>query len=405
MRYRWFAALCTVAMLIPGPASRADGLKGLLHRGDRTMDQGQVNQCVQERAWMAYFKDGHGAFAPVRDTLNTDHDGDWLGLRFTDYDGPRIRLGVLAVINKSADAEDRGGSGRIEVPVAGIQEMLTVALYNTKRFDVIEQKRIKEIEHQQTRSDVVEPSPTSIVNIGKVLGAQYLVYGTVNEWTPDRSSQAVATGGLASGIAGGLLGRIPGATTLLNNSRAAKKEAEVAVTFTLADVATGQILYTTAQRAKLGEWNIAWGGPAGAGRATAQQTPVTYAITACTNKAAFEIARFLRDRKWKGSVVDIAKVDVFINAGSQQGMAPQTILSVQKVDRIIVDRESRTVLGEATHGIGSLEVISVQPTFSVARVHEGCDGIKAGDRVELATPPAPVSTRPECAALEASLAR
>jgi curli biogenesis system outer membrane secretion channel CsgG len=403
MRYRWFAALCAVVMLSPGPAARADGLKGLLHRGDPKMDPNQVNLCVQERAWMAYFKDGHGALAPVRDTLNTDRDGDWLGLRFTDYDGPRIRLGVLAVINKSAEAEDRGGYGRIEVPVAGIQEMLTVALYNTKRFDVIEQKRIKEIEHQQTRTDVVEPSPASIVNIGKVLGAQYLVYGTVNEWTPERSNRAVATNGFASSLLNKI--PIPGVGTVLSNSRATKKEAEVAVTFTLADVATGQILYTTAQRAKLGEWNVAWGTSAGVDSATSQKTPVTYAITACTNKAAFEIARFLRDRKWKGSVVDIAKADVFINAGSQQGMAPQTILSVQKVDRIIVDRESRTVLGEATHGIGSLEVISVQPTFSVARVHEGCDGIKAGDRVELATPPAPVATRPECAALEASLAR
>lgn len=403
MHYRRFAASCTVAMLISGPAARADGLKGLLHRGDRTMDQGQINLCVQERAWMAYFKDGHGALAPVRDTLNTDHDKDWLGLRFTDYDGPRIRLGVLSVINKSAAAEDHGGSGRSEVPVAGIQEMLTVALYNTKRFDVIEQKRIKDIEQQQTRTDVVEPSPTSIVNLGKVLGAQYLVYGTVNEWTPDRSNHAVAANGVATGLMSMI--PIPGAAALLNNSRAGKKEAEVAVTFTLADVATGQILYTTAQRAKLGEWNFAWGSPAGVGSATAQNTPITYAITACTNKAAFEVARFLRDRKWKGSVVDMAKADVFINAGSQQGMAPQTILSVQKVDRIIVDRESRTVLGEATHGIGSLEVISVQPTFSVARVHEGCAGIKAGDRVELATPPAPVTTRPECAALEASLAR
>ena len=403
MRYRWFAALCTVAMLIPGPASRADGLKGLLHRGEPQMDKDQVNLCIKERAWMAYFKDGRGTLAPVRDTLNTDHDKDWLGLRFTDYDGPRIRLGVLSVINKSAAAEDHGGSGRIEVPVAGIQEMLTVALYNTKRFDVIEQKRIKEIEQQQTRSDIVEPSPTSIVNIGKVLGAQYLVYGTVNEWTPDRSNHAVATNGVATGLLSMI--PIPGAAALLSNSRAAKKEAEVAVTFTLADVATGQILYTTSQRAKLGEWNFAWGSPAGVGSATAQNTPITYAITACTNKAAFEVARFLRDRKWKGSVVDMAKADVFINAGSQQGMAPQTILSVQKVDRLIVDRESRTVLGEATHGIGSLEVISVQPTFSVARVHEGCAGIKAGDRVELATPPAPVSTRPECAALEASLAR
>lgn len=398
MRHQWWiAALCSALLVVPGPSSQAGGLKAMLHRDAKGLDQDQVDRCVKERAWLAYFQNGKGELAPVRDTLNTDSDKDWIGLRFTDYDGPRIRLGVLKVINKSVDSEDGGGSGRVAVPVAGIQEMLTVGLYNSKRFDVIEQKRIQEVEHEQTRNDTVEPSPTSIVNVGKVLGAQYLVYGAVNEWTPQRGGRKMRTGSLLSslGPAGALLG----------NVNFGKKEAEVAITFVLADVATGQILYTTAQRARMGEWTAAWGTPGGASGATAETTPVSYAVNACTNKAAFEIDRFLRTRKWKGSVVDIAKADVFVNAGSQQGMAPQTRLAVQAVQRVIVDRESRTVLGEDLRGIGTLEVIAVQPAFSVAQVVEGCTGIKPGDRVELATPPAPVPTIPECAALETSLAR
>lgn len=398
MRHRlWLAALCTAALAVPGPGAYAGGLKGIFHRDAQRMDRDQVNRCVKERAWLAYFQNGRGELAPVRDTLNTDSDKDWIGLRFTDYDGPRIRLGVLKVLNKSFEAEDRGGSGRIEVPVAGIQEMLTVGLYNTKRFDVIEQRRIKEIEHEQTREDTIDPSPASIINLGKVLGAQYLVYGTVNEWTPQRSARSIGPGSLLSGLgpAGALLG----------SSKFGKKEAEVAITFALADVATGQILYTTAQRARLGEWNVAWGAAGGGTGATTQTTPVSYAVNACTNKAAFEIARFLRGRKWKGSVVEIAKADVFVNAGSQQGMTEQTRLSVLAVQRIITDRENRTVLGEDLRGIGTLEVIAVQPAFSVARVVEGCKGIKPGDRVELATPPAPAPAIPECAAVEASLAR
>jgi curli biogenesis system outer membrane secretion channel CsgG len=398
MRHRWWmAVLFTVALLVRVQASHADGLQGLFHRGEKNLDQSQVNRCVQERAWLAYFKDGGGRLAPVRDTLNNDHDGDWMGLRFTDYDGPRIRLGVLGVINKSADAENNGGYGRIEVPVSGIQEMLTVALYNTKRFDVIEQKRINEIKQQQTRTDVLDLSPTSIVNVGKVLGAQYLVYGTVNEWNPDRGSRSMGPGRV--------LGALGPVGNLLGTASAGKREAEVAITFSLADVATGQVLYTTAQRARLGEWSVAWGSPSGATSTTAEKTPVGHAVTACTNKAAFEVARFLRNRKWKGSVVEIAKADIFVNAGSQQGMTPQTRLSVFAVERIIMDRESHTVLGEDLRGIGALEVIAVQPAFSVARVIEGCKGIKRGDRVELATPPAAEATRPECAAMEASLAR
>jgi hypothetical protein len=184
MRQRWWVAtLAAVAVL-----GLACGSLGTKSPGKK---QEQFISCIRHKAWMAYFRDEKGRVAPVRDTLNTDNDEDWIGLQFTEYDGPRIRLGVLKVINKSAQAEESPGYAKIEVPVAGIQEMLTVALYNTRRFDVIEQKRIEEVLAQQKRKDVAEPSPTSIVNVGKVLGAQYLVYGTVNEWSPERASRNV----------------------------------------------------------------------------------------------------------------------------------------------------------------------------------------------------------------------
>jgi hypothetical protein len=205
--------------------------------------------------------------------------------------------------------------------------------------------------------------------MGKVLGAQYLVYGTVNEWNPERASRNMGPGHVFN---------------------AGKKEAEVAITFTLTDVDTGQILFTTMERARMGD---------GGGGATQQNTPVGYAIRACANKAAYKIADFLKSRRWKGSVVEIRKTGIYINAGSQQGMVPLTRLSVQAVEGIIKDRESGTVLGEDLRGIGTLEVVNVQQGFSIAEVVQGCKGLKMGDRVELATEPVPPPTSPECAAL------
>ncbi len=384
-RLWWTAALCTAAALglaVPSGAEGPGRLKGLIKRGEKKQEQ--VEACVKTGAWIAYFKDDKGNLAPVRDTFNTQDDEEWLGLRFSEYEGPRIRLGVLKVINKSAEGEEREGSGRIEVPVAGIQDMLTSALYETKRFDVVEQKRVAEVKAQQTRTDTSEPSPTSIMNAGKVLGVQYLVYGTVNEWNPERGSRSMGPG---------------------NIFKAGKNDTEVTITFTLTDVGNGQILFTTSERARLGEWSFAFGGGANGGSGeTKQNTPVNYAIRACANKAAFKIATFLRDRKWKGSVVDIKtvgkKVEYYINAGSQQGMAPNTKLSVQSVLGIVKDSETRTVLGEDLRGIGTLEVIAVQAGFSIAREVELSKAIKKGDRVELATDPVIPPVPAECMALD-----
>jgi curli biogenesis system outer membrane secretion channel CsgG len=373
------AVLGTAALIGQILPSHAQGFLSRLHPKEAKKNQDQIATCVQRRAWMAYFQGSDGVMAPVRSTMDTSNDDDWIGLHFTDYDGPRIRLGVLTVINKAPDANE-GQGGKAQVPVSGIQEILTAALYGTRRFDVIEQKRIDEVEHQQERKDVEQPSPNTIINIGKVLGAQYLVYGTVNEWNPDRGGKSVGPEGFFKG---------------------SKSEAEVAITFSLTDVATGQVLYTTSERARLGSWSFNWAAPGGGG-ASGEKTPTNYAIQACANKAAFKIATFLHDQKWKGSVVEIKKADFYINAGSQQGMAPQAKLSVLSVKGIIKDRESGTVLGEDTSGIGTMEVVTVQNGFSIARIVEGCDGIKEGDRVELATNPVVPPPIPECTNLEKS---
>jgi len=382
MRYRWWiAVLITVAVLGMALPSQA-GIKDLFHPKERARNKELILTCIQQKAWLAYFKDDKDIITPIRDTMNTDDDGDWLGLHFTDYEGPRIRLGVLKVINKSAETEENGGSGRIAVNVSGIQAMLNVALYNTKRFDVVEEQRTDEIEKEQTRKDVMEPSPSSLMSTGKVLGAQYLVYGTVNEWTPQRAKKSLGTNALGNLLPGplGAVGRLG-----IGGFGGSKQEAEVAITFVLTDVANGQNLFTTTERGRMGEWAFGVGGAQSGG--TEQKTPVSYAVRACANKAALKIANFLRDRKWIGSVVDVKGPDIYVNAGSQQGMARENLLSVFMVKGIVKDPEGRMILGEDLKGIGTLRVDSVQSAFSIAHVENGCKEIKKGDRVEMATQP------------------
>lgn len=392
----------------------------------KKVDQELASSCVNEGAWLAYFRDPDGTLAPVRDTSNPDHDEDWQGLRFTSYEGPRIRLGVLSVVNQAAETESTDGKDHLAVPAAGIQEMLTVALYNTKRFDVIEQKRIEEIKREQTRTDTMgldpeaqktssatvnhgapskrtrsaaaELSPAAITNVGKVLGVQYLVYGTVNEWTPDRINRS--TSGPSA-----LLSRIPvvgGVVGGMGMPKVGRNEGEVAITVTLADVATGQVLYTTTQRARLGASHLDLGGGEATGESS-EKTPVTYAIAASTNKAAFEIARFLKNRKWNGTIVAKDGASIYVNSGSQGGMPEKAVLRVKRVIKRVFDEESHTYLGEDTDNLCAITILKVAENFSVARAQD-CPGIMVGYRVEMMDKQLePKPPKPECVAAETNL--
>ncbi len=428
MRERWrLVAGCSLVWLLlanglpaygwPGGGNQHDDKKDA--QGPKKLDPEIVKSCISDSSWIAYFKGPDGTLAPVRNTLNSEHDEDWLGLQFTYNPGPRIRLGVLSVVNKAAEADSADGKERLAVPAAGIQEMLTAALYNTRRFDVIEQQRVDEIKRQQTRTDTValppseeptpvkteeskrqtrkgaaalhSPPPTPEQNAGRVLGVQYLVYATVNEWTPDRTSSS--TGGQ------GLLSHIPGAN-LLGQPTMGKSTAEVAITFTLADVGSGQVLYTTAQRARLGESHVDLGGTGGS--ATSGKLPVNYAVAACTNKAAYEIAKYLKSRQWNGSIVAKFPPDYYVNSGSQGGMTVGAMLRVKSVIRKVVDPETHTIIGEDTRGNGTITVYKTDANFSVAHVAEKALEINVGDRVEVDSKAAPTPERPECLAAEAS---
>ena len=62
------------------------------------------------------------------------------------------------------------------------------------------------------------------MNLGKVLGAQYLVYGTVNEWDPNRGGRHMGSGSALNGLTsklfkGGINLFYPSAHRTLNHDR------------------------------------------------------------------------------------------------------------------------------------------------------------------------------------------
>ena len=363
-------------------AALAGGQEREHRRPRREKKKDLVKTCIASGAWMAYLKNPDGDLMPVRDTQSDKDDNDWLGLRFVDFNGPHIRLGVMQVENRSADHIVDEWNRKLEVPVASIEEMMSTALFNTKRFDIIERKRIQLILGEQSRKEAFEPTPKELYRAGKVLGIQYLVYGVVNEWVADRGSKG---GGFA-----------------FFSSK--KQEAEVAMTFSVADITNAQVLFTTTERARVGEWSMSFADGQGGSGGSTQRTPTNYAVQVCVNKAAFKIAAWMKDRKWKGAVINIKGPDYYINAGAEQGMRQGMTLTLFSLKGLVVDGMNGVVLGEDLRAIGNLEVTVAQPGYSIARPTGPIKGVKQYDRVELASPPSPPPAPPGCMELVADIA-
>jgi curli biogenesis system outer membrane secretion channel CsgG len=335
-------------------------------------------------AWEGYFTNDKGVVTgPVLQPSERNKDKEWMFLRFTDYSGPKIRVTIMKVDNKSATAQAVADTEAVavtdnlaQVPVSSIEEMMATAVFNTNRFELVERKEVEKLMQEQDLGASGRTKKPTAAPTGQIVGTEYMVFASVNEWTPVKSKQGGAAGGKAGPL--GLLG-------------VQKSDAEVAMSFRIVDAATSKILFTTLERATAGSWGIGLGGVGGNGGgalAFQKASPIGYAVQSCINKGVYKLAMWLKDKPWRGAVVKVDGQRVYVNAGSNSGLTAGVELVALSKGKELFDPVNGESLGQETAVVGMLRLTDVQEKYSIAEVVDGCKGLKAGDRVELRnTPP------------------
>ena len=94
----------------------------------------------------------------------------------------------------------------------GISDMIVDELVNDGSFRVIERKRLDAILAEQnfSNSERADPSAKTMAQIGKVLGVQYLVVGSVTKFGTEKSNQNFSGGGYGSAFGLGSVGTSKG---------------------------------------------------------------------------------------------------------------------------------------------------------------------------------------------------
>jgi curli biogenesis system outer membrane secretion channel CsgG len=114
----------------------------------------------------------------------------------------------------------------------GISDMLVDELVNDGTYRVIERKRLDAILAEQnfSNSERADPSAATLAKVGKVLGVQYLIVGSITKFGTEQKKQGVGGGGFGYGGFGiGKVGREKG-------------KANVAITARMIDASTAEIM-------------------------------------------------------------------------------------------------------------------------------------------------------------------
>jgi curli biogenesis system outer membrane secretion channel CsgG len=114
------------------------------------------------------------------------------------YNGPKARITVGPVIDKSGDSGDRSLTthlGRMrgessssninkDAVLGGVRDMLTTALFNSNRYIVLERENINDAMVEQDFSQSRNAGEASRIPLGMIEGAELLVIGSLTAFKP-----------------------------------------------------------------------------------------------------------------------------------------------------------------------------------------------------------------------------
>lgn len=270
----------------------------------------------------------------------------------------------------------------------GVSDLLVKYLVQDGTYAVIERKAMDKVLAEQNFSNSDRANPASAAKLGKLLGVDAIVVGSITQFGNDTKNTNIGGGGGNWGGFGiGGIGR-------------KKSKAVVAVDARLVDVDTAEILGVASGKGEsqrdstslLGggaNWHGFGGGNADFGSSDFQQTILGEAVNAAVKQLSSEVvddnAKFeTRTVSVEGLVAAVDGGQIVLNVGGKLGLKVGDQLNVERVTREIKDPATGQVIRRMTTPVGVIRLIDVDAVSSIAAIVSGSD-FKVGDAVKTVT--------------------
>ena len=274
----------------------------------------------------------------------------------------------------------------------GIVDLLVDKLVSDGVFSVIERNALDKIVAEQNFSNSDRADPNSAAKIGRILGVDAIIVGSITQFGRDDKSASVG---------GGALGNVTGRFGI-GGVRKTEANAVVQITSRVINTTTGEILASVTAKGEstrkgtglLGAGGSTAGPEAGAGISMRSKnfadTILGEAVTKCVAdlgaqldaKAALlplnivQITGLVADASPDGTIV--------INVGSRAGVKVGDRMDIKREGRVIRDPATGKALRAISEPIGSLTITEVDEGSAVGKFVGGGGPAKVGDAVSTA---------------------
>jgi len=264
----------------------------------------------------------------------------------------------------------------------GISDMLVERLLKDGKYRIIERKALDKILAEQNFSNSDRANPATAQKIGKMLGVDAIIMGSITKFGRDDKSKSI--GGLGIGRGGFGIGGV----------KRNEAKAVCAISARIVDTTTGEILgaATGEGESKRSGTSLlgAGGGGGGAGGGVFDshasnfgQTLLGEAVTQAVTQLGTELGGSsgkmpTHVAEVSGLVADVSGNTLIINVGSKSGLRVGDTLEISRAGRQIKDPTTGKVLKTITSKIGDAKVTEIDAD-SATLTFNGNGPVKVGD--------------------------
>ena len=253
----------------------------------------------------------------------------------------------------------------------GVSDILVNKLVEGGNFRVIERSKLNAILAEQNLGASGRVDASSAAQIGRILGVETVVIGSITEFNISKSGGGVRLPGL---------GRVGGRKT----------KANVKLNLRLVNTSTAEILLTAQADGQSSNSGGAISLPGGIGVDTSSRKEaklITNAIVKAIDKAAEKInnnSHKISTNNYQTApavnaiVADVSANTIILNKGTANGYVTGTKLSVERVTRVVKDPSTGKVIRKITKRLGTIKITEADAQSSVAQIISG-RGLKVGD--------------------------
>ncbi len=267
----------------------------------------------------------------------------------------------------------------------GIADLIVEKLVEDGTYSVIERRAVDKIIAEQNFSNSDRADSTTAAQIGRILGVDAIVMGSITQFGRDDKS---------TGVGGGALSRVTGRYGLGGVKRTESK-AVVGISARMVDTQTAEVLATAqglGQSTRTGTNLLGSGGGSVVGGGAVDMTSKNFAATLlgeAVNQSVRQLSQQLvasqarlpaRKLVVDGVVADVAGNTVILNVGSRAGIKVGDRLEVRRKIRDVRDPASGKILRSIEDKVGEVVITEVDERSAVG-TYTGAAPAKVGDAV------------------------